>query len=197
MKGLTKEQYDKEERSQTIHRTFNTLLSLCVLILGYFFIQDAVRPLYEDLSGITEQKAMKEEIHQIYLDENIRLCQYKDSLGNATIGVGHLVLKSDNLPKCITPHKALEILVKDYKYAKESVEKRYPWAEGEVKLILINLSFQLGERRLSKFQKTLQYLESEQYQLAAGELLDSVIFKQAPNRMVRHSARILSLSKLD
>tara|TARA_R110001592_G_C13193009_1_gene753663 strand:+ start:2943 stop:3527 length:585 start_codon:yes stop_codon:yes gene_type:complete len=191
---MNKQEYEDAERSQTAHRTINSLLSVIVLVLGYFFLQSQLKPLYDDISGITEQKVEREEIAQIFNDESLRLCQYKDSLGNATIGVGHLVLEKDNLPTCITSHKAIELLVKDYRYAKANVEKRYPWAEGEVKLILINMTFQLGENRFSKFTQTLEYLEEKEYQKAAGEVLDSVMYKQAPKRLERHSARILSLS---
>lgn len=191
---MNKQKYEDAERSQTAHRTINSLLSVIVLVLGYFFLQAQLKPLYEDISGIAEQRIEREEISQIFNDEGLRLCQYKDSLGNATIGVGHLVLERDNLPRCITSHKAIELLVKDYRYAKANVEKRYPWAEGEAKLILINMTFQLGENRLSKFTQTLKYLEEKEYQKAAGEVLDSVMYKQAPKRLERHSARILSLS---
>lgn len=192
---MNKQEYDKLERSQTAHRTINSLLSVIVLVLGYFFIQAELKPVYEDLSGITEQSVEREETSQIFNDEGLRLCQYKDSLGNATIGVGHLVLEKDNLPQCITSHQAIELLMKDYRYAKDNVEKRYPWAEGEVKLILINMTFQLGENRLAKFQQTLLHLKNKEYQLAAGEVLDSTLYKQTPKRLERHAARILSLGK--
>lgn len=191
---ITKAEYTKLERSQTVHRTMNSILAVLVLVLGAFFLEAKLSPLYEQISGITEQRIEREEISQIMDDEHLRLCQYKDSLGNATIGVGHLVLKNENLPKCITTHKAISLLESDYRYAKANVEKRYPWAEDEVKLILINMSFQLGENRLDKFTKTLEYLREKQYQLAAGEVLDSIVHKQAPRRIERHAARILSLS---
>lgn len=194
MTNLTRQEYEDSERSQKLHRTINSLLSVLVLIMGYFFIQSTIKPLYEDMAGITEQRIEKQEIGQIFNDESLRLCQYKDSLGNATIGVGHLVLKSDTFGNCITTHEAISLLVKDYRYARDDVEKRYPWAEDEVKLILINMTFQLGESRLAKFEKTLQYLKGKEYQLAAGELLDSTMYRQAPRRLERHSARILSLS---
>ena len=195
MEKLSKKEYEDSERSQTAHRTINSLLSVIVLVLGYFFLQFQLKPLYEDISGITEQRVEREEIAQIFNDESLRLCQYKDSLGNATIGVGHLVLERDNLPRCITSHKTIELLVKDYRYAKANVEKRYPWAEGETKLILINMTFQLGENRLAKFKQTLNYLEDGDYQLAAGEVLDSVLYKQSPRRLERHAARILAMSQ--
>lgn len=195
MGNLSKKDYEDAERSQTAHRTINSLLSVVVLVLGYFFLQSQLKPLYEDISGITEQRVEKEEIAQIFNDESLRLCQYKDSIGHATIGVGHLVLESDNLDKCITTHKAIELLVKDYRYAKANVERRYPWAEDEVKLILINMTFQLGENRLAKFEKTLGYLKNKEYQLAAGEVLDSTMYRQAPRRLERHAARILAITE--
>lgn len=191
---ITKAEYTKLERTQTVHRTMNSILAVLVLVLGAFFLEAKLSPLYEQISGITEQRIEREEISQIMNDESLRLCQYKDSLGNATIGVGHLILKNENLPSCITTHKAISLLESDYRYAKANVEKRYPWAEDEVKLILINMSFQLGENRLDKFTKTLEYLREKQYQLAAGEVLDSIVHKQAPRRIERHAARILSLS---
>ena len=190
---MTLDQYKKEEQKQTIHRSINTALSVVVLVLGLLFIKNELIPVYESISGIQQQRIERKEISTIFTDESLRLCQYKDSLGNATIGVGHLVLKNDNMPKCITTQEAISLLQKDYQYAKINVEKRYPWADGDAKRVLINMSFQLGESRLSKFKKTLRYLEDENYYLAAGEILDSNLYKQTPRRLERHVSRILSL----
>jgi GH24 family phage-related lysozyme (muramidase) len=187
------DQYKREERKQTIHRSFNTILSVVILVFGFFFIKAQLTPVYESIAGITEQRVERKEISTIFTDESLRLCQYNDSLGNATIGVGHLVLKSDNMPRCITTKEAITLLQKDYQYAKSNVEKRYPWADGDTKRILINMSFQLGESRLSKFKETLKYLEAKKYYLAAGEVLDSNLYKQTPRRLERHVSRILSL----
>lgn len=190
---LSKEEYEKSEEAQRKHRIVNSLLSVCVVVLGFFFVKGQVTPLYEEVSGIKEAKIEREEIEQIMNDESLRTCQYKDSLGNATIGVGHLVRAEEGLPRCISTHKAIDLLVLDYRKAKADVERRYPWAEGEVKLVLTNLTFQLGSAGLAKFEKTLYYLEVGDYKKASGELLDSVAYKQAPNRLIRHAARILSL----
>ena len=193
MPTLTRDEYDKLEVPQKRHRVVNSLLSVLVVVMGYFFIQSTLTPIYNDVTGITEQRVEREEISQIFNDESLVLCSYNDSLGNATIGVGHLITPKESFPKCITPHQAFEILIIDYRYAKQSVEKKYPWAEDEVKLVLINLTFQLGATGLSKFEMTLKYLEDKQYILAAGELLDSVMYRQTPKRLQRHAARILSL----
>ena len=195
MTHLTKEEYKSSEKKQTIHRSINTVGIFLVVLMGFLYIKDLITPLYEEMAGITEQRVERQEISQILLDEGARLCQYKDSLGFATIGVGHLVVEKD-MPKCVTPHKVVELLIKDYRYAKANVEKRYPWAEGEVKLILINMTFQLGENRLAKFTNTLKHLEEKNYINAAAELMDSNLYKQTPKRVERHVARILALSEL-
>ena len=150
MNWLTEEEYKSREKKQTFHRTLNTFLMICVVVLGVMFVEDKVTPLYEDISGITETRIERQEIGQILKDEGLRRCQYKDTLGHSTIGVGHLVLDKDFLQECINEEQIIDLLIKDYRYAKSNVEKRYPWAEGEVKLILINMTFQLGENRLAK-----------------------------------------------
>lgn len=194
MNWLTKEEYKSREKKQTFHRTLNTFLMGCVVVLGVMFVEDKVTPLYEDISGITETRIERQEIGQILKDEGLRRCQYKDTLGHSTIGVGHLVLDKDFMQECINEEQIIDLLIKDYRYAKSNVEKRYPWAEGEVKLILINMTFQLGENRLAKFKNMLSSLEEGDYRRATIELLDSSLHRQTPKRIERHAARILSLS---
>lgn len=192
---ITKQEYESSEKKQTIHRTINTIGIIFVAVMGIMFVKEQLTPVYERLSGVEQQRIEKEEISQLIRDEGIRLCQYKDSLGYATIGVGHLVVEPD-MPKCIPPQQAITLLLKDYRYAKANVDKRYPWAEGEVKLILINMTFQLGENRLAKFTETLRHLENKDYIAAVGELLDSNLYKQTPKRLERHVARILDLADI-
>ena len=193
---FTREEYLKLESGQSKHRFFNSILlgTLCLSLL--VVSKQIIYPMYERMSGIEAQRVEKQEIGNIMNDESVRTCRYTDSLGHATIGVGHLVTKSDTFGNCITTHEAIALLQKDYRYAKSNVEKRYPWAEGEVKLVLINMTFQLGESRLAGFKKTLQYLEEGDYTKASGELLDSEMFLQTPSRLVRHAARILTLTEV-
>lgn len=191
---LTVAEYEARELSQSRHRGVNTFMMVLVVVMGYFFAQSQLAPLYERITGLEELKTEKEEISKIMTDESFRSCKYSDSLGNATIGFGHLVRSGEQF-NCISPHEAIDILKVDYAYAKRSVEIRYPWAQGEVKNVLINMTFQLGEHRLAKFTKTLEYLEAKDYEAAAGELLDSVMYKQAPNRLIRHSSRIMALTE--
>lgn len=148
---------------------------------------------YQKIDRYLENSVDQTEISQILLDEGLRRCSYNDSLGHPTIGVGHLIKQGETFDSCISPHKALAILRSDYDYAKKSVRVRYPWAQDEVQRVLINLTFQLGEHRLSKFKKTLKLLEEERYYDAAAELMDSALHKQTPKRIERHAARLMAL----
>lgn len=195
---LTRKEYFDRENKQKIHRGLNTLSTVLVVIFIVMFIGSKLRPLYEDISGIREQRVLQEEVYseieQVGTDEGYRRCVYKDSLGYDTIGWGHLMLPHETYT-CIDPHYAVKLLRKDYTNAEGEVLTRYPWANEDVKLILINMTFNMGSDRLSKFKKTLEYLEDEKYDLAAGEVLDSTYAKQVPNRAARIATRIMRLQR--
>ena len=194
--SMTKEEYEKEERSQTVHRTFNTGLSVGVLIVGLMMINpmlDSVNGLYEQVSGITQEKVVQSEIDKIAADEGYRACYYKDSLGLGTIGYGTLVMDTMKKGDCIDGHEAVKLLREHYNTATASVDKRYPWASDSERLVLVNLSYNMGETRLAKFKDTLKHLEDDEYDLSAGELLNSRYAKQVPNRAGRMAGRIMAL----
>lgn len=184
---ITLDKYEKEEKKQKIHRTLNTVLNISVFSLGVLYLQ----PVLERLTGLEEERKIEQEISQLASDEGYRSCIYSDSLGKATIGFGHLI--KENTSSCIDGHEAVERLREDYEYARLSVERNYPWAEGEVKLVMINMTYQLGETGFSKFKDTISYLKQEEYDLAAGEMLNSVWAKQTPNRAGRLAGRIMSI----
>ena len=56
------------------------------------------------------------------------------------------------------------------------------------------MCYQLGLSGFSKFKKTIYYLETEQYEEASIEMLDSLWAKQTPNRAKELSAEIASLA---
>lgn len=193
---MDKEEYLKSEKKQTIHRTLNTILSICVLVVSVLMINPVIKSthdLYEQVSGIQTEKVIESEISQIADDEGYKPCYYKDSLGLGTIGFGTLVKDSMRQGDCIKGQKAVELLREHYIVAKTSVEKRYPWADGRKKLVLINLSYNMGETRLSKFDKMLYHLERNDFDKSAGELLDSRYAKQVPYRAGRMAGRIMGL----
>jgi lysozyme len=183
LESVEKVEAAKEAKAKR-HRLINTVLMfgvLAIAIVAYFKV-----PEYMD------NQEYNSEIAQIMNDESLRLNVYNDSLGNATVGFGHLVLPGESFDK-ITSHEAIAMLRRDYDVAKQSVESKYKWATGDVKLVLINMTYQMGPSRLAKFEKALMALQIGDYDLAAAELLDSVWASQAPNRAIRIAGRILQL----
>lgn len=145
---------------------------------------------FNELSNVQHRTS---EITQLMMDEGFKKCVYNDSLKIKTIGFGHKVLEGEKF-KCITHRVAIELLRKDYDYAANSVDNNYPWAYGEVRLVLINMTYQMGQSGVSKFLKTLSNLRDGQYDEAAIELLDSIWAEQTPNRALRLAGRIMSIS---
>ena len=143
---------------------------------------------------------LKERIKE---HEGFRSYVYKDSLGFATIGYGHLVTKEDNYAEGIEySMEQLDATFEvDFKAACESAElvadhnnidlNAHPECVREV---LIEMVFQLGVGGVSKFKKFLAHLSTSTYHLAADEMLDSRWAKQTPQRAEKLSYIIRSLS---
>ena len=121
----------------------------------------------------------------IKLSEGFRDRVYKDSLGIDTIGYGFaikdLVLDED-ISEMILERK-LEALI-------ERVNKRFDFVEclpEEAQEVIYEMCYQLGVTGVSKFKKTLLYLENEEFNMASKEMLDSKWARQTPNRAKRLS----------
>ena len=134
-----------------LHRWLNTSLSTLGLVGGLLASSYA----YGKYQDILLAQGHASEMAQIVSDEGFRQCRYKDSKGLGTVGFGHLILPNENL-KCVTTQKAITLLQDDYYIAWAEVEKNFPWAEGEVKLVLTNMSYQIGITKLRKIKKTLK-----------------------------------------
>ena len=126
---------------------------------------------------------LKEEIIS---DEGSVLKVYRDHLGYFTVGVGHLILPSDEEWETptgtkITQTRADELLYYDFNNVLKECENAFQlswpdwmpdsdnkwesWPE-EVKLIIANMAFNLGGPRLSKFKKMLAALNKKDYKAA-------------------------------
>ena len=142
---------------------------------------------------------------EIIADEGCVLEVYKDHLGYFTVGVGHLILPSDEEWKTpigtkITQTRADELLVKDFNNVlKECEDQLTVWTEvgEEVKLILANMAFNLGITRLKKFQLMLNAINEKDYVKASEEGLDSRWAKQVYNRAHRLMDRLRSIDDID
>lgn len=195
-----KRQRDKD-KNQDKHRYFNTLLILVLVLLfalgGFVFkeYQDKVQADFATQEArLLAKQVRRNELAQIVKDEGYKRCRYKDTRAFDTIGFGHLILPEEDY-KCISPQEAVDLLLYDYRKAEQSVTLRYPWAQDEAYLVLVNMTYQMGATGVSKFRKTLACLEQQRYQCAAGELLDSAYASQTPSRAARLAGRILAIGE--
>ena len=130
-------------------------------------------------------------LEAIKLSEGFRDRVYKDTLGIDTIGYGFaikdLVLDED-ISEMILRRK-LDALIdrvnKAFKFVKDMPEAGQD--------VMYEMCYQLGVSGVSKFKKTLAYLENKEYRMAASEMLDSKWHRQTPNRSQRLSDIIRGL----
>ena len=103
---------------------------------------------------------------QLKIDEGVVYEIYEDHLGYATFGVGHLVLESDPehgqpVGTPVSEERVKECFEKDLDTAISECVVLYgeDWGDfpGEVQEILVNMLFNLGRPRLSKF-KNFNYI---------------------------------------
>ena len=89
------------------------------------------------------------------------------------------------------------ILMKKLHALLQRITVAFPWfkdIDETAKKVVINMCYQLGIRGFSKFKKTIYYLETEQYEEASIEMLNSLWAKQTPNRAKELSEEIASLA---
>ena len=146
---------------------------------------------------------LKEEIIS---DEGSVLKVYRDHLGYFTVGVGHLILPSDEewgvgVGHPITQTRADELLFYDLANVLKECEDHFhnnwrDWPE-EVKLIIANMAFNLGLPRLTAFKKMLTAINKKDYKTASAEGLDSRWAKQVHNRARRLMDRLRDVDVTD
>ena len=128
-----------------------------------------------------------EEIKQrIKQHEGFRDTVYSDSLGFATIGYGHLVLPSDNFVEGVTyPKEVLEeVFDNDFKIAVDSARDLLKDIEHNYIIfgVLVEMCFQLGKPKVSKFNKMFIALKEKDLDKASAEMINSRWHKQTPKR---------------
>ena len=135
--------------------------------------------------SLTEQ--IKEDLvrHEGYVTE-IYLC----SEGYATFGIGHMVTEQDMeftwpVGTPVEDERILQVFHDDCKVAIEDAEllvsdlSSHP---DRVIRVLVNMAFNIGRPRLSKFKKMLAAVEDKDYVKASEEMKDSKWYKQVGRR---------------
>ena len=113
---------------------------------------------------------------------------YKDSLGIDTIGYGFAIndLELDEDICDIILERKLHNL-------EDSVNFKFSWYKympQEIKDVVMEMCYQLGVTGVSKFKKTIAYLQNKQWEEASVEMLDSLWARQTPNRAKELSNRV-------
>ena len=137
---------------------------------------------------------------QLKIDEGVVYEIYNDHLGYPTFGVGHLVLESD--PEHGQPtgtpveeQRVKECFENDLDIAIGECNALYEGGEfndlpDEVQQILVNMMFNMGRTRLSKFKKMHAAILEGDWKEAAKEGRDSRWYKQVTNRAERLMSRL-------
>jgi lysozyme len=130
-----------------------------------------------------DEDALRRELIR---DEGKRLTPYKDSLGNWTVGIGHLLLPGEPR-RPISEAECQEYFIGDVIDAENKLNRILPgWRNfGDVRQrALVNLSFNLGYR-LKDFERFLSAMVREDFSSAGQHLMASKWAKQVKNRAPR------------
>ena len=137
-------------------------------------------------------KELSEIVEDIKKHEGFEPKVYECTEGYDTIGYG-FAIKDLVLDKDIAD---LILMKKLHKLLKRIIVV-FPWFKDinvVAKSVIVNMCYQLGLSGFSKFKQTIYYLETEQYEEASVECLDSLWAKQTPNRAKELSEQLASLA---
>ena len=136
------------------------------------------------------KEVLKEQIKR---HEGEVLEVYEDSLGYLTLGVGHLIQKSD--PEYGQPagtpvsQEVVDMYYEDdfNKHVAEAIhvfgtEEAFANLPENIQHVLVNMCFNLGGTRLSKFRNMLAACREHDWKRMAAEMEDSRWFKQVGRR---------------
>ena len=138
---------------------------------------------------------------QLKIDEGVKYQIYNDHLGYATFGIGHLITPKDpehNQPVGteISEERVNEAFDKDVELFINESKKIFPDFDDkpeEVKQVVVNMCFNLGEPRLSQFKKFIAAINEKDWDEAAHQMMDSKWANQVGERAKRLARRILDL----
>tara|TARA_Y100000385_G_scaffold291005_1_gene366665 strand:+ start:52303 stop:52749 length:447 start_codon:yes stop_codon:yes gene_type:complete len=137
---------------------------------------------------------------QLKIDEGVEYVIYNDHLGYPTFGVGHLVLESDEefgraVGTPVDEERVRACFERDLDTAISECNTLY--GEGNfdglpdtVQQILVNMMFNMGRPRLSKFKKMNAAVLEGDWKIAAVEGRDSRWYDQVTNRAERLMKRL-------
>lgn len=135
--------------------------------------------------------------------EGNRLSAYQDQFGNWTIGIGHkLPVGVDYSNEVWTQIQVDQTFLNDYADAEQAAERllgNICWTNlNEAReAAIVDMSFNLGIRKLSEFHKMVAALLISDWQNAAQEILNSAYAQQVAKRAASNAAIIAQGDWLD
>ena len=132
-------------------------------------------------------------MEQLKIDEGCVYELYNDHLGFATFGIGHLVTESDpehgqEIGTPVSESRVIEAFEQDVQTVLSDCAILYPDFDElpeEVQQIVANMMFNLGRPRLSKFAGMKRGVDSQDWDAAADEMVDSRWYRQVGARAER------------
>jgi lysozyme len=120
--------------------------------------------------------------------EGIRYRPYKDSLGLWTVGVGHLIGNGRSLPpdmnREFSHEEVMSMFNQDYEHHERAAQQiaGYGRLNTNGKAALVDLTFNMGPKWISKFPNTAKALAAGDTEGAASGLENSLWYRQVGNR---------------
>ena len=141
---------------------------------------------------------------QLKIDEGVEYKIYEDHLGYPTFGVGHLIIEGDEefgkpVGTPVDEERVRECFDRDLDLAIGECHHLYGEGEfgdlpDEVQQILVNMMFNMGRTRLSKFKNFNAAIAEGDWKRAAVEGRDSLWYRQVTNRAERLMVRMENIS---
>jgi len=124
---------------------------------------------------------------RIKKNEGYSLVPYKDQLGFLTIGYGHLILANEKhlIEKKTNKTKLEKIFINDFNKAVKdfSFFLKPLTINTKDSELLIEMIYQMGTTKVLKFKKLLYHMSMGEKHLVCFEMMNSIWYKQTPNRV--------------
>tara|TARA_R100000654_G_scaffold60833_1_gene87723 strand:+ start:128 stop:574 length:447 start_codon:yes stop_codon:yes gene_type:complete len=142
-----------------------------------------------------DENYIKESIME---HEGFRDTIYVCTEGHRTVGWGHKCVEDHWEDRVAYPLGYLrDVFMVDFDKAKKQMKEFLAQEDlaikKEAEYILVEMIFQMGKNGVSKFRNMIKALRGQNYGLASVEMLDSLWYKQTPNRAKKLSDLMASL----
>jgi len=138
---------------------------------------------------------------QLAIDEGVKYEVYKDHLGYATFGIGHLITAHDpengwSVGTDVDEDRVIQAFESDCETVLSDCNILYEDfgdLPEEAQQIIANMMFNMGRPRLSKFKGMKRGVDARDWDAAADEMVDSAWYRQVTNRAERLVKRMRAI----